>query len=131
MKRLTWKYEKEIKEPLHTNIRVCRIACGYSQDNIAELIGCTRPTYTYIESGKTSISAYACYAISKALEISLEELFNPNISISTKNDRPAKSVSPNPEKIGQLSPDERLIIAYLRINNDVMEEIIKNIRKRN
>lgn len=54
---------------------------GYSQDELAKLIGISRPPLTQIELGKRNVSVIELQKISDYLSISMDKLLSPNFKI--------------------------------------------------
>jgi transcriptional regulator with XRE-family HTH domain len=61
-------------------IKEFRIEKGFSQEQIAKVIGVSRPTYTAIEAGKQELSAEEIQKIAKFYSISVDELLSGEIS---------------------------------------------------
>ncbi len=61
-------------------IKEYRIKGGLSQEQIANVIGVSRPTYTAIESGKQELSAEEIQKLAKFYSISVDELLSGEIS---------------------------------------------------
>ena len=56
-------------------MKAARAALGYSQEDLAQLVGVTRQTIGMIEAGKYNPTLNLCIAICKALHKTLDELF--------------------------------------------------------
>ncbi|MDO4291443.1 MAG: helix-turn-helix transcriptional regulator [Eggerthellaceae bacterium] len=56
-------------------IRAARVACGLSQQELANLVGATRQTVGLIEAGRYNPSLKLCTAICKTLGKTLNDLF--------------------------------------------------------
>jgi len=85
---MTNKYIQKIKE--------FRIEKGLSQEQVANVIGVSRPTYTAIESGKQELSADEIQKLAKFYSISVDELLS--------------GITPDIEKYKQM------ILTYLRMD---------------
>lgn len=57
------------------NLRVTRVAAGYSQEELADLVGVTRQTIGLIEAGKYNPSLKLCLLLSKHTRTPINELF--------------------------------------------------------
>ena len=57
-----------------TNIEQARLARGYTQEQVAQAIGVSRPTYANIESGKSDITLRQAEALTAMLRISIEDI---------------------------------------------------------
>ena len=60
---------------MNKKMRIARIECDVSQEQLAEIVGVTRQTISLIESKKYNPSLNLCIAICKALNKTLNELF--------------------------------------------------------
>lgn len=56
-------------------MKVARIKCDLSQDELAKAVGATRQTIGMIESGKYNPSLHLCVSICKVLGVTLNDLF--------------------------------------------------------
>lgn len=56
-------------------MKIARIECDLSQEQLADKIGVTRQTIGLIEAGKYNPTLRLCIAICKALNKTLDELF--------------------------------------------------------
>ncbi len=56
-------------------MKIARIECDMSQEQLAEAVGVTRQTIGLIETGKYNPTINLCLAICKALHKTLDELF--------------------------------------------------------
>ncbi|MHC1749391.1 MAG: helix-turn-helix transcriptional regulator [Cellulosilyticaceae bacterium] len=56
-------------------MKIARIECDLSQEQLAEIVGVTRQTISMIESGKYNPTLNLCIAICKALNKTLNDLF--------------------------------------------------------
>ena len=60
---------------LKNRVKELRARHGYSQTDLATLIGVTRQTIGFIEKGELSPSITLCLRMAKHLQISVDELF--------------------------------------------------------
>ncbi len=56
-------------------MKIARVECDLSQEQLADIVNVTRQTISHIESGKYNPSLNLCVAICKALNKTLDELF--------------------------------------------------------
>jgi putative transcriptional regulator len=56
-------------------IKIARIECDFSQEQLAEKVGVTRQTIGLIESGNYNPTLNLCIEICKALDKTLNDLF--------------------------------------------------------
>lgn len=93
---------------------------NYNQEKIAKLLGISRSTYTYYETGKTEPSQET---LSKLCEI-LKVDFNTLLGVQSDNDTAVASNSVNLFK--NLSPDEEmLILAYRNASSEGKKSMLK------
>ena len=116
--------KEELRRRLRENLRKFRGEEGYSQEEVAQLLGVSRPTYTYYETGKTSPDPVTLGKIARIcgapIEFFFEEEDTPNRPLFlTDRERCPKKPFPNPNKIGELTPDEKKLIALLRTSQTV------------
>ena len=58
-----------------TKIKEYRAKCDLTQDRLAQLIGVSRETISYLEKGKYNPSLKLAYSVACALKTSIDELF--------------------------------------------------------
>lgn len=56
-------------------LKIARIECDMSQEDLANIVGVTRQTIGLIESGNYNPTLKLCVAICKALDKTLNDLF--------------------------------------------------------
>lgn len=66
---------KQLGLRLATNVKNYRIAKGYTQLDLAAKIDVSRRFIVYIESGERMPKANVAYRIAKALDVTLDSLF--------------------------------------------------------
>lgn len=66
----------------NNNIKQTRLARGLSQEEVAEVIGLTRPTYSLIESGKKELTLSQAESLSAILRVGIESLLGVPYSFS-------------------------------------------------
>ncbi|MBP3610663.1 MAG: helix-turn-helix transcriptional regulator [Lachnospiraceae bacterium] len=59
------------------NMKIARVECDLTQEQLAEKIGVTRQTIGLIEAGKYNPTISLCIDICRALNRTLDELFWP------------------------------------------------------
>ena len=75
----------------NNSIKQTRLARGLSQEEVAEVIGITRPTYSLIESGKKELTLSQAESLSAVLRIGIDDLLGGSDSASVIVD-PNKSL---------------------------------------
>ena len=71
-------HTEELREALQKNLRKFRTAAGFSQEELSQLLGMNRATYTYYETGKTTPSVVDLYRLAQLYRHRLEEFFQPS-----------------------------------------------------
>ena len=69
--------KEELRRRLRENLRKFRGEEGYSQEEVAQLLGVSRPTYTYYETGKSTPSAADLARLAGLYAIRMEDFFAP------------------------------------------------------
>ncbi|MDO8513070.1 MAG: DUF4065 domain-containing protein [bacterium] len=64
-------------------IKQCRLKIGLSQDDVADKLGISRPTYIAVESGKKQLTVVQLRQLASIINSSLEELLFDTMQIST------------------------------------------------
>lgn len=73
-----------INQELSKKIQDLRKKSGFSQEELAEKVGLSRPTVTLIEQGKRKLSAEDIMIFCKALSCKYEDLLPSNMSTKKK-----------------------------------------------
>jgi putative transcriptional regulator len=63
------------EKPLKNTIKVQRAKKDLTQEQLAHMVGVTRKTINTVEKGKYIPSTYLALKLSKALDVTVEELF--------------------------------------------------------
>lgn len=120
-------------------LRKYRLLAGFSQKSVAEALGITRSAYTYYETGKTSPDPTTLNRIAKMFGVPLEVFFVDGIetipdelylhdSGATKQRAP-REIQAEPQRIGDLTADEKMLVAYLRGRNIPGERVLDLIKQ--
>lgn len=67
---------KEFLEKLGLNIKIERVRKRFTQEKLAELVGCDSSSISLIEGGKQNPSITTVVKMSKALDIDIKVLLN-------------------------------------------------------
>lgn len=104
---------------LQVMLRAVRLKCGYSDDDIAAMLGICRSAYTYYETGKTLPDVVTLVALAHIYGISPESFLHPEefTDLETAHKRTPKKVAVDPTSIGELTAEERQIIAEYRLKD--------------
>lgn len=99
-------------------LRRLRTRCGLTQQAVADALHVNRATYTYYETGKTTPSVERLGKIAEILgvsELHLADLLHaPFETEPLATQRAPKKVAESPENMGQLTPQEKSLIAQYR-----------------
>ena len=120
---------------LADRLRQARLQAGYSQQNVADALNVNRATYTYYETGKTSPDPVTLGRIARIcgapIEFFFEEESDMSAGILTDRERCPKKAQPDPQRIGELTAEEKSLIALLRSSQKVTtEEAVEFVRER-
>ena len=63
-----------MSEKMHSTIEKARLDRGYTQEQVARVIGVSRPTYVNIESGKKELTIRQAESLSSMLRISIDDI---------------------------------------------------------
>lgn len=99
---------------LSQNLKTLRLNRGFTQNDIAGVLGLNRSTYTYYEMGKTLPDILVLHKLARFYDISLDALFQSISKLHESRMRPKKIVIEEVSEICGLSKDERSIVAILR-----------------
>ncbi len=101
---------------LQKMLRALRTTCGFSQANIADVLGIDRATYTNYENGKSYPDLVALMELAKIFQIPPESFLHPEEfkGLETARQRTAHKPETDPETIGGLSKAEKDLIAKFR-----------------
>lgn len=76
---------------LAKNLQVARLAYGYTQEQVAKILGVSRPTYALIEDGKKDVTIQQLETLAAMFRVSEDELRGAPDGVSTITD-PQSSV---------------------------------------
>lgn len=71
-------HTEELREALQKNLRKFRTAAGFSQEELSQLLGMNRATYTYYETSKTTPSVVDLYVLARLYNKQMEDFFQKN-----------------------------------------------------
>lgn len=119
---------------LADRLRQARLQAGYSQQNIADALNVNRATYTYYETGKTTPDPVTLGRIARICGAPIEFFFEEEPvapMLLTDRERCPKKAMPDPSWIGELSAEEKRLIALLRASQKVsVEETVDWVKAR-
>ena len=101
------------------NLRLLRRACGFSQEDVAKVLGVDRSAYSYYESGKTEPSITNLVKIARMYRVSTDTLVDNEgfaATLCVDNEQVPETNMPVVilRNLKQCSNDERTLIALFR-----------------
>lgn len=114
----------EYRNFLRTNLRSLRLSCGYTQENVADALGIARPTYSYYELGMTTPDIETVRKLAKIYGVPFMYLADPGDQPDVELHRRRAKHHPavDPKTIGELTADEKVLIARLRSVEGLREQ---------
>lgn len=118
-KKMDNLYAKDFKDNLKKTLRNVRLACGFSQNEVAEVLKISRSTYTYYENGKIVPDVQALrilaelYGIPAVVFMFPEEYADMEAS-RLKSHAPIHSL-PDPRRFGELTQEEKDVVKAYRL----------------
>ncbi len=105
-------------QTIGVNIRKYRLAQGYTQDHLANLLGVKREVISYYENGTRNIPVTSLNKLADLFGIELEELLEENSTIASTNLAFAfRSESFTDTDIHSIAEFKRIVFSYLKMNN--------------
>ena len=102
------------------------MTAGFTQQNIADVLGMNRSTYTYYETGKTQPSITNIQRLAVLYGLTVEDILNENMEFAKLGKRSKKKVLEYPECISELSAQEKTLVALLRLcDRTKLQKLIK------
>lgn len=104
-------------DDLRIMLKKIRLLCGYSQADVANALGISRSTYTYYERGKSLPDIVTLVALTRIFGIPPECFLHPEefTNLEIARQRAPKKAGVDPQRIGELSPEERRLVAEYRL----------------
>ncbi len=108
---------------LKDNLRLLRRACGFSQEDVANVLGVDRSAYSYYESGKTEPNTTNLVKIARMFRVSTDTLLDNEgfaATLCIDNEQVPETNMPVVilRTLKQCSNDERTLIALFRTMED-------------
>lgn len=100
---------------LGETLKKLRLSHGFTQQNIADMLCINRSTYTYYETGKTQPDILTIKQLALLYDVDIDSLLGGQQEIKAQRKRPKKLKRANPQRIGELSSQEKSVIAQLRV----------------
>lgn len=114
------KQEETYMHNLQRMLRSIRMACGFTQDDIAATLCINRTTYTNYETGKASPDFITLVKLGMIFQIPPESFLYPDeyTSLQTTQQRVRHMPVEDPQKLGDLSEEEKRMIATHRLKTN-------------
>lgn len=109
---------------LCVKLRTLRENNGFKQMEIAKILNCSRSTYTYYETGKTTPSISVLKLLAKIYNVSLMELLTDESEAGQFHDSGRSESFDHIKYIYDLSDDERLLVGVFRAASPEEQEKI-------
>lgn len=102
---------------LRNMLKKIRLLCGYSHADVAKALGISRPTYTYYELGRTAPDMVTLVALARIYGVPPECFLHPEefTDLETSRQRASRTAAVDPQRIGDLSSEERRLVAEYRL----------------
>ncbi len=110
------------REELCERLRELRLEAGFSQRAVAEALCCSRSTYSYLEMGVTELKADVLQKLAAIYQLPFDAFFMTAGTKYTRNNRSKCRQRDPAEKIGDLSEEEKTLIAALRVQKNTRPE---------
>lgn len=111
-------------DDLRIMLKKIRLLCEYSHADVANALGISRSTYTYYENGRTAPDLVTLVALARVYEIPPECFLYPEefTDLETARQRPSRrQTAVDPQRLGDLSPEERELIAKYRLKRSEVD----------
>lgn len=130
---------EEYMSSLGRRLKYARLLSGFTQESLARVICVDRSTYTCYESDKTMPNPTMLARLAKTMHVPLEFFFWDNDSNSMKklvvsdikvDKRSRKKPKLDPNRVSELSSEEKVLIAYVRakeIKPDIAQKELEHI----
>ncbi len=109
-------------EELSKRLRELRLEVGFSQQAVAEALCCSRSTYSYLEMGATELKADVLQRLAAIYQLPFDAFFMAAGTKYTRENRSPRRQCDPAEKVGDLSDEEKRLIAVLRVQKKAHPE---------
>ncbi len=110
------------KTDLQKMLRNVRLACGFTQGEVAKVLEVNRSTYTYYESGRTSPDLRALRRLAALYRIPVAAFLSPEeyagMEIGRVKMRSEPCALPDPQCIGELTTEEKQLVEEFRLKKE-------------
>lgn len=112
-------------------LKKLRLKCGLSQQAVANALHVHRATYSYYELGETAPDLQRLLDLARVFDISpsylIHLLSDPNTANWETGQRTEKKVEEQPERLGQLRPEEKALISMFRLANQQKRQMVEDL----
>ena len=124
--------ETAYKHNLQRMLRSVRMLCGFTQGDIAATLCVNRATYTNYETGKICPDIMTLMKLGAIFQIPPESFLHPDeyANLETAQRRVRHMPAMDPQKLGDLSEEEKRMIAAHRLKTNFPAKTYDNISKR-
>ncbi len=124
----------EEKNFLGDRLRELRMIFGFKQEDIAKVLNVSRATYTYYETNTTRPDPAVLGKLAWYYDVPVDVFYN-NQTVSTlslhdsgRRRRASRTSVLDPQRVGELKPEERSLILLLRSNGVfTVEQVIESL----
>ena len=108
-----------LRQSLKRMLRSVRMSCGFSQDDIGAMLSVNRATYTNYETGKVLPNLVTVIKLGRIFQIPPEDFLHPDefVDVETSRQRVRTRPTMDPQKISELSKEEKQMVAENRLKN--------------
>lgn len=110
------------REETSMRLRELRLEAGFSQKAVAEALCCSRSTYSYLEMGVTDLKADVLQRLAAIYQLPFDAFFMAAGTKYTRENRSKRQKHDPAERVGDLSEEEKGLIAVLRVQEDAHPE---------
>lgn len=125
---------KKVDMGLARQIKKLRLLAGFTQEAVAQALHISRVTYACYELGKTKPGVGRLHMLAAVYNVPYSFFADPNLLLGVETRvRPRKQWSGDkPAAVPELSPEEKVIVALMRIRSydgeSVMGELLSQIK---
>ncbi len=120
---------------LGDRLKKARVDCGLTQQQVADLLGIDRSSYTYYETGKSKVSTQTLRLLAVVFGVEFNSLLYeepPALVFHSSTRYKPMSFDDSPFTPNSLSPDERKLLAQIRIirfmgRSDELDEALRTL----
>lgn len=108
-------------------LRELRCAAAMTQEAVGAALNYSRSTYSYIEEGIVALKADVIQKLATVFQVPVAAFFTLEETEYKNRQRTRNHPSPSAEKTGDLSREEKILIAALRVRQGAEPELVKQL----